>query len=156
MLATYAASRHRQIVPCCMISSVSHDNVSRLVTDRSMCFATALDKAFENIDCMSAILRCQAKNRFYESTQRLIQPRRVLWINTQSIKEHMEILGSDGQHVGAVDRLDGKDKIKLTKADLKSGGQHHVIPLTWVAKVDTHVHLSKPAKDAMAQSQAAA
>src|ERR1022692_2501548 len=78
MLATYAASRHRQIVPCCMISSVSHDNVSRLVTDRSMCFATALDKAFENIDCMSAILRCQAKNRFYESTQRLIQPRRVL------------------------------------------------------------------------------
>jgi hypothetical protein len=40
--------------------------------------ATALDKAFENIDCMSAILRCQAKNRFYESTQRLIQPRRVL------------------------------------------------------------------------------
>src|SRR5476651_963559 len=78
MLATYAASRHRQIVPCCMISSVSHDTVSRLVTDRSMCFATALDKAFENIDCMSAILRCQAKNRFYESTQRLIQPRRVL------------------------------------------------------------------------------
>src|ERR1039458_10075793 len=81
MLATYAASRHRQIVPCCMISSVSHDNVSRLVTDRSMCFATALDKAFENIDCMSAILRCQAKNRFYESTQRLIQPRRVLWLS---------------------------------------------------------------------------
>src|SRR5450759_235086 len=79
MLATYAASRHRQIVPCCMISSVSHHNVSCLVTDRSMCFATALDKAFENIDCMSAILRCQAKNRFYESTQRLIQPRRVLW-----------------------------------------------------------------------------
>src|ERR1035437_4715743 len=82
MLATYAASRHRQIVPCCMISSVSHDNVSRLVTDRSMCFATALDKAFENIDCMSAILRCQAKNCFYESTQRLIQPRRVLWART--------------------------------------------------------------------------
>jgi hypothetical protein len=27
---------------------------------------------------MIAILRCQAKNRFYESTQRLIQPRRVL------------------------------------------------------------------------------
>jgi hypothetical protein len=41
--------------------------------------ATALDKAFENIDCMIAILCCQAKNRFYESTQRLIQPRRVLW-----------------------------------------------------------------------------
>src|ERR1035437_6111183 len=42
-------------------------------------FGTMMDKAFENIDCMSAILRCQAKNRFYESTQCLIQPRRVLW-----------------------------------------------------------------------------
>src|ERR1035437_8832461 len=62
-----------------MINSASHDSVSRLVADRPMCLATALDKAFENIDCMSAILRCQAKNRFYESTQRLIQPRRVLW-----------------------------------------------------------------------------
>src|SRR5450755_4346477 len=89
MLATYAASRHRQIVPCCMISSVSHDNVSRLVTDRSMCFATALDKAFENIDCMSAILRCQAKNRFYESTQRLIQPRRVLCLEPQQLSPPM-------------------------------------------------------------------
>src|ERR1039458_5058856 len=63
-----------------MINSASHDSVSRLVADRPMCLATALDKAFENIDCMSAILRCQAKNRFYESTQRLIQPRRVLWL----------------------------------------------------------------------------
>jgi len=77
-------------------------------------------------------------------------------INIQSIKEKMEVLGSNGQHVGVVDHLDGTDKIKLTKSDLKSGGQHHVIPLTWVAKVDAHVHLNKPAKDAMAQWQAAA
>ena len=39
------------------------------------------------------------------------------------------------------------DKIKLTKSDLKSGGQHHIIPLNWVAKVDAHVHLNKSAKD---------
>src|SRR4249920_3248670 len=61
-----------------MISSANHDSVSRLVADRPMCLATALDKAFENIDCMIAILSCQTKNRFYESTQRLIQLRRVL------------------------------------------------------------------------------
>jgi hypothetical protein len=77
-------------------------------------------------------------------------------INAQSIKEHMEVLGSDGQHVGAVDHLDGADKIKLTKSDLKAGGQHHVIPLNWVAKVDAHVHLNKSAREAMAQWQAAA
>ena len=62
-------------------------------------------------------------------------------IDTKSIKEHMEILGSDGQHVGAVDHLEGTDKIKVTKSDLKSGGQHHVIPLTWVAKVLSLIHI---------------
>src|SRR5437870_13151475 len=63
-----------------MIRSASHDSVSRLVAERSMCFATASDKAFEKIDCMIAILCCQAKNRLYESSQRLIQPRRVRWV----------------------------------------------------------------------------
>src|SRR5437870_6165260 len=74
-----------------MISSASHDNVSRLVADRSMCFATVLDKAFEKIDCMIAILSCQAKNRFYESTQRLIQPRRVLWIRPEKFERRLVI-----------------------------------------------------------------
>ncbi|HEY5166394.1 MAG TPA: DUF2171 domain-containing protein [Pseudolabrys sp.] len=77
-------------------------------------------------------------------------------IKAQSIKEHMEVLGSDGQHVGTVDHLDGADKIKLSKSDVKSGGQHHVIPIVWVAKVDDKVRLSKSAKDAMAHWQAAA
>src|SRR5262245_6218792 len=50
-----------------------HDGVFRLVAARQMCLSTALDKAFENIDCISATLRCQAKNRFYESIKRLIE-----------------------------------------------------------------------------------
>jgi hypothetical protein len=40
--------------------------------------STGTFPAFENIDCMIAILSCQTKNRFYESTQCLIQSRRVL------------------------------------------------------------------------------
>jgi hypothetical protein len=50
----------------------------------------------------------------------------------QTIKEHMEVLGSDGQHVGTVDHIEGKDKIKLTKTDAKAGGKHHLIPMNWV------------------------
>ena len=42
-----------------------------------MCWDTALDKAFENVFCILAILRFQTKNRFCESSQRLIQPRLV-------------------------------------------------------------------------------
>ena len=77
-------------------------------------------------------------------------------IKTQDIKEHMEVLGSDGQHVGIVDHLDGTDKIKLTRSDPKAGGQHHLIPLAWVDKVDARVHLNKNTKDAITQWQAAA
>jgi hypothetical protein len=40
-----------------MINSASHDSISRLVADRPMCLPTTLDKVFENIDCMCAILR---------------------------------------------------------------------------------------------------
>ena len=75
---------------------------------------------------------------------------------TQDIKEHMEVIGSDGQHVGTVDCTKGEDKIVLTKSDPKSGGQHHIIPIGWVERIDSRVHLNKPAQDAFAQWQAAA
>jgi hypothetical protein len=32
------------------------------------------------------------------------------------VKEHMEVIGADGVHVGTVDRLEN-NRIKLTKAD---------------------------------------
>ena len=68
---------------------------------------------------------------------------------TQSsdIKEHMEILGSDGQHVGVVDHMDVGNQIKVAKKDPAAAGKHHFIPLDWVAKVDKHVHLKKSSQD---------
>ena len=77
-------------------------------------------------------------------------------IDTQKIKEHMEVCGADGQHVGTVDHLDGGSRIKLTKSDAMSGGKHHLIPVDWIDKVDDKVRLKKSARDAMAQWQAAA
>ena len=74
----------------------------------------------------------------------------------ENIKEHMEVLGADGSHVGTVDHLEGLDRIKLAKSDPKAGGQHHFIPVTWVDHVDAHVHLNKPAKVVMAEWQKAA
>jgi hypothetical protein len=54
-----------------MIDSASHDSVSRLVADRPMCLATALDKAFEKIDRMSAIFCCQANKRINALSNRV-------------------------------------------------------------------------------------
>ncbi len=65
------------------------------------------------------------------------------------VDEHMEVLGSDGAHVGTVDKVRG-DRILLTKNDSDAGGRHHSIPSTWIASVDGKVTLSKTADDAKA------
>jgi hypothetical protein len=64
----------------------------------------------------------------------------------------MEVVGSDGKHVGIVDRIEG-DRIKLAKADPKAGGKHHFIPRAWIVRVGAHVHLSKTSRDAIEQWQ---
>jgi hypothetical protein len=67
------------------------------------------------------------------------------------IKEHMEVLGSDGVHVGTVDHLEGRDQVKLTKDDPEAGGEHHFIPLAWVDHVDGRVHLKQSGAEAKAR-----
>ena len=54
------------------------------------------------------------------------------------IKEHMEVIGADGVHVGTVDRVEGR-RIKLTKKDSGEGsheGHHHYIDGGLVAGVE--------------------
>ena len=60
------------------------------------------------------------------------------------IKEHMEVIGADGVHVGTVDHVEG-DRIKLTKkdsgADVEEGqgshaGHHHYISQGLIAGIE--------------------
>jgi hypothetical protein len=63
--------------------------------------------------------------------------------DTSNIREHMEVIGADGVHVGTVDRIEG-DRIKLTKQD--SGAEiegaeghsdhHHYISTGLIATVE--------------------
>jgi hypothetical protein len=56
----------------------------------------------------------------------------------EDIKEHMEVIGADGVHLGTVDRIES-DRIKLTKADSGAGsheGHHHFISRGLVAEVE--------------------
>ena len=75
--------------------------------------------------------------------------------NTNQIREHMEVLGSDGVHVGTVDRVEGTGKIKLTKNDPVSEGVHHYLPTDWIERVDNHVHLKKESSEILAYFKAA-
>jgi hypothetical protein len=71
-------------------------------------------------------------------------------LNTSQIQEHMDVIGSDGVHLGTVDRMEGSDTIKLTKSDPASGGQHRFVTVDWVDHVDTHVHLNKESAEIQA------
>jgi len=54
------------------------------------------------------------------------------------IKEHMEVIGADGVHIGTVDRIEN-GKIRLTRLDSGEGshkGHHHLIDLSLVAEVE--------------------
>ena len=74
------------------------------------------------------------------------------------IKEHMEVIGADGVHVGTVDHVDG-DRIKLTKkdsgADVEGGsgahaGHHHYISVGLVADIEgNQLRLSANAANAV-------
>ena len=65
------------------------------------------------------------------------------------VAEHMEVIGSDGQHVGTVDKVRG-DRILLTKGDKDAGGHHHSIPSRWIQSVDDKVTIRKTAEEAKA------
>ncbi len=67
----------------------------------------------------------------------------------EKIEEHMEVVGSDGQHVGIVDHLqDGK--LKLTKHDSNADGVHHFIELSTISNIDSFVTLNVTSADAQA------
>ncbi len=61
---------------------------------------------------------------------------------TSGIREHMEVIGADGVHIGTVDGVDG-DRIKLTKKDSGAGfeggthsGHHHYLSTGLVAEIE--------------------
>ena len=57
--------------------------------------------------------------------------------NFDQIREHMEVIGADGTHLGTVDHVEG-DRIKLIRADsgVAHQGHHHYIPRGLIAGVE--------------------
>ncbi len=67
-------------------------------------------------------------------------------MDTSQIREHMKVVGADGQHVGIVDGIEG-NRIKLTKSDPAAGGQHRYVDLNDVEQIkDDKVCLSGKAR----------
>jgi hypothetical protein len=64
-------------------------------------------------------------------------------IDASQIKEQMNVKGSDGKHIGTVDRVEGN------RVRVASGGMYHFIDLAEVDAIkDGAVCLSKSAEEA--------
>jgi len=64
------------------------------------------------------------------------------------VREHMEVVGSDDEHVGTVDKVAG-DRITLTKSDEAAGGAHHSLSCTDIDRIEgDKVILSSSAEQA--------
>jgi hypothetical protein len=69
-------------------------------------------------------------------------------MDASQIKEHMDVVGSDDQHVGTVDHIEGQ-RIKLTRKDPSTEGEHHYVGLDKVSSVqDGRVRLACTAEQA--------
>lgn len=79
-------------------------------------------------------------------------------INASEIREHAEVIGADGLHVGTVDRVEG-GRIKLTRSENDPGHQnhHHFVRLSHVEGVESgRVRLSVKGQDAIEEADGAA
>lgn len=64
-------------------------------------------------------------------------------VDINAIRAHMDVIDADGVTIGRVDSVDST-RIKLTRRD-SADGEHHYIDHGDIARVDEHVHLSRPA-----------
>ena len=55
-----------------------------------------------------------------------------------TIREHMEVYGSDGELVGKVDHLEGSNEIKLPRMDLADAITSFQ-PRGWITSTDTFI-----------------
>jgi hypothetical protein len=74
-------------------------------------------------------------------------------INASEIRERMKVIGSDGQPVGTVEKVEG-NRIKLTNNDPSAQGQNRYISLDSVNSVEgDSIRLRQTAQEAKQQGQ---
>jgi hypothetical protein len=94
--------------------------------------------------------RRENRDKFHSEFSNWRSQRQQQRQSIRQVREHMEVVGSDGQPVGTVDKVAG-DKIILTKNDPQAGGHHHSIPCSWIQSVDERVTINKTAEQARQQ-----
>ena len=73
-------------------------------------------------------------------------------VSSDAIREHMEVIGADGVHVGIVDRLEN-NRIKLARSDSEDY-RHHFIDAGLVVAIEGNkLRLSTSADEAVSMEE---
>ena len=94
--------------------------------------------------------RRENRDKFHSEFSNWRGQRQQQRASIRQVREDMEVVGSDGQPVGTVDKVSG-DRIILTKSGAMAGGHHHSIPCSWIQSVDERVTINKSAEQARQQ-----
>lgn len=105
-------------------------------------------RQIEELDRDYDEFRREHQSRFHEEFGAWRERRNLQRGELRKVREHMEVVGREGEHVGTVDCVKG-DRIVLTKSDPEAGGRHHSIPCSWIEAVDDdRVRVTKTADEA--------
>ena len=107
------------------------------------------ERQMESFDRDYDEYRRENEHRFAQDFGTWRQTRETQRQSLRQARPHQEVVGSDGQHVGTVDKLRG-DRIVLTRNDADAGGHHHSVPCSWIRNVGDKVELNKTAAEAHA------
>ena len=107
-------------------------------------------RQMEQLDRDYEEYRREHQSRFEQEFSGWRERRQTQRKHLTRVTEQMEVLGSDGEHLGTVDKV-RDDRIILTKSDPNSGGVHHSIPCSWIDTVDDKVKINKTTQEAMSQ-----
>lgn len=106
-------------------------------------------KQIEALDRDYDEYRRENQSKFHSEFSSWREERQGQRSSLSKVQEHMEVVGSDGAHVGTVDKVRG-DRIVLTKNDENADGHHHSIPSRWIESVSDKIQIRKTADEAMA------
>lgn len=123
---------------------LNRDNHSRTDSD----YDSWRRRQIEALDRDYDEYRQENQSKFHSEFSGWREERQGQRSSLSKVAEHMEVVGSDGLHVGTVDKVRG-DRIILTKNDENAGGHHHSIPSRWIQTVDDKVTIRKTAEEAM-------
>jgi len=93
-------------------------------------------RQLDDLDRDYAEYRRETQAKFEEEFGGWRQRRQMKRDLLRQIREHMDVVGSDNEHVGTVDRIAG-DRVILTKSDAESGGAHHSLSCSDIASIDS-------------------